>query len=119
MPGMKAVLADPEIMIGSQVEELQWELCSRLLQFVPPPSAELPHPVPGVVFRRFLQNLVCKNRGANRSMAPAGLSDNSVLVSTYCVLLRLLSEGFGPGKANGDVGDGTKEREKSTGFLHR
>jgi Kip1 ubiquitination-promoting complex protein 1 len=52
-------------------------------------------------------------------MAPAGLSDNSVLVSTYSVLLRLLSEGFGLGKMNVDVGDGTKEREKSTGFLHR
>ncbi|KAG0626698.1 hypothetical protein M758_2G144800 [Ceratodon purpureus] len=102
-----------------KVEDLQWELCSRLLHFVPPPSAELPQPVPGVVFRRFLQNLVCKNRGANRSMAPAGLSDNSVLVSTYCVLLRLLSEGFGLGKINGDIIDVAKERKKSTGLLHR
>ena len=102
-----------------QVEELQWELCGRLLHFVPPPSADLPQPIPGVVFRRFLQYLVCKNRGANRSMAPAGLSDNSVLVSTYCVLLRLLSQGFGPGKTNSDTVDGTKDRDKSTGFLHR
>lgn len=49
-------------------------------------------------------------------MAPAGLSDNSVLVSTYCVLLRLLSEGFGPGKMNGE---GAKEESNAVGFLHR
>ncbi|XP_073388310.1 E3 ubiquitin-protein ligase RKP [Physcomitrium patens] len=101
-----------------KIEELQWELCGRLLQFVPPPTTESPQPVPGVVFRSFLRNLVCKNRGANR-MAPAGLSGNSVLVSTYYVLLRLLSEGFGPGKTNGDVGERMKDQGYSTGFLHR
>lgn len=52
-------------------------------------------------------------------MAPAGLSGNSVLVSTYYVLLRLLSEGFGPGKTNGDVGERMKDQGYSTGFLHR
>lgn len=46
-------------------------------------------------------------------MAPAGLSDNSVLVSTYCVLLRLLSEGFGP------PGKESKEQTNTVGFLHR
>uniref|UniRef100_A0A7I4BXX7 RING-type E3 ubiquitin transferase n=1 Tax=Physcomitrium patens TaxID=3218 RepID=A0A7I4BXX7_PHYPA len=102
-----------------KVEDLQWELCTRLLHFVPPPAADLSQPVPGVVFRRFLRNLVCKNRGANRSIAPAGLSDNSVLVSTYCVLLRLLSEGFGPGKMNGDFAEGMKEQDYSTSLLHR
>lgn len=103
-----------------QVEELQWELCRRLLHFVPPPSQESQQQVPGVVFRRFLRNLVCKNRGANRSMAPPGLSDNSVLVSTYCVLLRLLSEGLGTGKMGGHNVDGSKEHLQSpVGFLHR
>lgn len=50
-------------------------------------------------------------------MAPAGLSDNSVLVTTYCVLLRLLSEGFGPGKMTGE--GTTKEQSNAVGFLHR
>ncbi len=103
-----------------QVEELQWELFRQLLQFVPPSSGELEQQVPGVVLRRFLQHLVCKNRGANRSMAPPGLSDNSVLVSTYCVLLRLLSEGLGNGKVGAESAEGTKEHsEHSVGFLHR
>lgn len=102
-----------------QVEELQWELCARLLHFVPPPSADSQPQVPGVVFRRFLRNLVCKNRGANRSMAPPGLSDNSVLVSTYCVLLRLLSEGLGAGKMVGESAERSKEHDNPVGFLHR
>jgi hypothetical protein len=64
--------------------------------------------------------LVCKNRGANRSVAPPGLSDNSVLVSAYCVLLRLLSEGLGTGKVGAESVEGTKEHsEHSVGFLHR
>jgi len=103
-----------------KVEELQWELFHQLLQFVPPSSGELQQQVPGVVLRRFLQHLVCKNRGANRSMAPPGHSDYSVLVSTYCVLLRLLSEGFGNGKVGAESVEGTKEHsEHSVGFLHR
>ncbi|CAM6022720.1 unnamed protein product [Sphagnum balticum] len=81
------------------VEELQWELFRQLLQFVPSSSGELQQQVPDVVFlRRFLQHLVCKNRGANRSIwHRQAISDNSVLVSVYCVLLRLLSEGLGTG----------------------
>ncbi|XP_024400550.1 E3 ubiquitin-protein ligase RKP [Physcomitrium patens] len=102
-----------------KIEDLQWELCGRLLHFVPPPTEELAQPLPGVVFRRFLRNLICKNRGAYRSIAPAGLSDNSVLVSTHCVLLRLLSEGFGPGKVIGDTNEGMKDHDNSKGFLHR
>ncbi len=103
-----------------QVEELQWELFRQLLQFVPPSYGELQQQVPGVVLRRFLQHLVCKNRGANRSVAPPGLSDNSVLVSAYCVLLRLLSEGLGTGKVGAESVEGTKEHsEHSVGFLHR
>jgi hypothetical protein len=75
-----------------QVEELQWELFRQLLQFVPSSSGELQHPVPGVVFlRRFLQHLVCKKRAANKDYGHRqAISDNSVLDSVYCVLLRLL-----------------------------
>jgi len=82
-----------------QVEELQWELFRQLLQFVPSSSGELQQQVPGVVFlRRFLQQLVCKNRAAKTGVwHRQAISDNSELVSVYCVLLRLLSEGLGTG----------------------
>ncbi|KAJ7546266.1 hypothetical protein O6H91_08G032800 [Diphasiastrum complanatum] len=85
----------------SKVEELQCELCRSLLNFVPPSSVNVlgaifsaPSQTPGWVFRKFLRNLLRKNRGANRNIPPPGLSDNSVLVSVYTVLLHFLSEGL-------------------------
>jgi len=47
-----------------------------------------------------VQYLVRKNRGASRNMPPPGLSDNSVLVSAFFTLLRILRpylEGRSPG----------------------
>lgn len=75
--------------------------------------------MPGRVFRQFLRSLVDKNRGANRNVPPPGLSDNSVLVSTYCVLLRFLSEGLVDGR-NEELADNEKDcQNECSGFLHR
>ncbi|BBN14829.1 Kip1 ubiquitination-promoting complex protein 1 [Marchantia polymorpha subsp. ruderalis] len=107
----------------AKVEELHWELCRTLLHFIPPvPSGSVvasSTQVPGLLFGKFLRNLICKNSGANRNMPPPGLSDNSVLVSAYYVLLRFLSEGL-EGHKNGDTGDAGKEQQDMcAGFLHR
>lgn len=60
-----------------------------------------------------------KNSGAHRNVPPPGLSDNSVLVTSYYVLLRFLSEGLDASK-NGDTGEAGKEQQDScAGFLHR
>ncbi|XP_002974307.2 E3 ubiquitin-protein ligase RKP [Selaginella moellendorffii] len=72
----------------SRIEDLHFELCNRLVAFDTKSNAT------GSIFRTFLQHLVLKNRGAHRNMPPPGLSDNSVLVSVYTVLLRYLSEGL-------------------------
>uniref|UniRef100_A0A0D6R5Y3 B30.2/SPRY domain-containing protein n=1 Tax=Araucaria cunninghamii TaxID=56994 RepID=A0A0D6R5Y3_ARACU len=99
----------------SKVEEMQWELCRILIHFSP---SSLKQP-PGSVFRTFLQNLILKNRGADRNMPPPGLSNNSVLVSAYTVLLRFLSEGFGMDDAC-DLMKGPREKtDTAVGFLHR
>lgn len=37
-----------------------------------------------------MQHLVRKNRGATRNLPPPGLSDNTVLVSAFFLLLRVL-----------------------------
>ncbi|KAJ7543067.1 hypothetical protein O6H91_09G024000 [Diphasiastrum complanatum] len=86
----------------SKVEELQCELCCCLLNFIPPSPTDVLgvkfsgplSETPGWVFGKFLHNLLRKNRGANRNIPPPGLSDNSVLVSVYTVLLHFLSEGL-------------------------
>lgn len=62
-----------------QAELRQYHLCLRLI-----------HADGGTFFQGFLAHLVQKNRGATRNITPPGLSDNSVLASTYFVLLRLL-----------------------------
>lgn len=115
----------------SKVEELQWELSCYLLEFVPSavsysgtdaePSvarsvfkSSLTHPS-GSVFMSFLRHLVSKNKGAARNMPPPGLSDNSVLVTAYTVLLRFLSEGLGSSNFT-TIG---KEQGELLGFLHR
>mmetsp|Transcript_34159 Transcript_34159/g.87346 ORF Transcript_34159/g.87346 Transcript_34159/m.87346 type:complete len:796 (-) Transcript_34159:86-2473(-) len=41
-------------------------------------------------FSVFVRHLCAKNRGATRNVQPPGLSDNSVLLSAYFVLLRML-----------------------------
>nr|GMC63097.1 E3 ubiquitin-protein ligase RKP [Ipomoea batatas] len=96
-----------------KVEEKQRDLCCLVMQFIPPTS---PPQLPGSVFRTFLQNLLLKNRGADRNLPPTGVSSNSVLVSLFTVILHFLSEGFAIGdicgwiKGCGDTG---------VGYLHK
>lgn len=106
-----------------KVEELQWELSHCLLEFVPTPStgagpsdllSKSTHPS-GSIFMSFLRHLISKNRGAARNMPPPGLSDNSVLMTAYTVLLRFLSEGV-PSSGLQTV---RKEQDANVGFLHR
>lgn len=112
-----------------KVEELQWEISHCLLEFVPSTvgssstdagssgllsKSNLAHPS-GSVFMSFLRHLVSKNKGAARNMPPPGLSDNSVLMTAYTVLLRFLSEGFG----SRSVKTAGKEQDATVGFLHR
>ncbi|ESR41281.1 E3 ubiquitin-protein ligase RKP [Citrus sinensis] len=99
----------------SKIEEKHRELCLLVIQFIPPIS---PPQFPGSVFRTFIQNILLKNRGADRSLPPPGVSSNSVLVSLYTVILHFLSEGF----AIGDTCSWLKRSEKNgcnVGFLHR
>ncbi|XP_024023617.1 E3 ubiquitin-protein ligase RKP isoform X2 [Morus notabilis] len=98
----------------SKIEEKHRDLCRLVIQFIPPVT---PPQLPGSVFRTFLQNLLLKNRGADRNVPPPGVSCNSVLVSLYTVLLHFLSEGFGMG----DICDWLKrcENGRDVGFLHR
>ncbi|KAF5749930.1 E3 ubiquitin-protein ligase RKP [Tripterygium wilfordii] len=99
----------------SKIEEKHRELCLLVIQFIPPMT---PSQLPGSVFRTFLQNLLLKNRGADRSISPPGVSSNCVLVSLYTVILHFLSEGFGVGEICGWL----KSCETScpdVGFLHR
>ncbi|MCO5579528.1 hypothetical protein L7F22_033383 [Adiantum nelumboides] len=105
----------------SKVEELQWELSYCLLEVVPNPntgsgpSEKSAHPS-GSIFMSFLRHLVGKNRGAARNMPPPGLSDNSVLMTAYTVLLHFLSEGVPSGSLRPAA---SKELDGNVGFLHR
>lgn len=98
-----------------KVEEMQWELCRFLIHF----TSVSPSQPPGLVFRTFLQTLVWKNRGADRNMPPPGLSNNSVLVSVYTVLLRFLSEGFGMDDVCDLMKGPVEKSDSGVGFLHR
>ncbi|KAH7290123.1 hypothetical protein KP509_30G032900 [Ceratopteris richardii] len=106
----------------SKIEELQWELSYCLLEAVPASGTDaLPserskamHPS-GSIFMSFLKYLISKNKGAARNMPPPGLSDNSVLVTAYTVLLRFLSEGL-PSRC---LKSSFKDHESHVGFLHR
>lgn len=100
----------------NKVEEMQWELCRLLINFSPSSS---PSQSAGSVFTSFLQNLVWKNRGADRNMPPPGLSNNSVLVSAYTILLRFLSEGFGMDDTCELMKGPRQKTDTGTGFLHR
>eukprot|EP00245_Coleochaete_scutata_P018512 TRINITY_DN967_c1_g2_i1.p1 TRINITY_DN967_c1_g2~~TRINITY_DN967_c1_g2_i1.p1 ORF type:complete len:984 (+),score=172.68 TRINITY_DN967_c1_g2_i1:39-2954(+) len=78
-----------------KVEGMQLELCLHLLRFRPPESAATLNPKhlsPGGIFRAFLQHLIKRNSKVNSNSPPPGLSDSSVILSTYFVLLRLLSD---------------------------
>ncbi|KAB5556567.1 hypothetical protein DKX38_007476 [Salix brachista] len=99
----------------NKIEEKHRDLCLLVMQFVPPTA---PAQLPGSVFRTFLQNILLKNRGADRSVPPPGVSSNSVLVSLYTVILHFLSEGF----AMRDICGWLKRcepRGHDVGFLHR
>ncbi|KAJ4847946.1 hypothetical protein Tsubulata_018544 [Turnera subulata] len=99
----------------SKIEEKHRDLCLLIIQFVPPST---PPQLPGSVFRTFLQNLLLKNRGADRNMPPPGVSSNSVLVSLYTVILHFLSEGFALREVCGWLKScGTDGHD--VGFLHR
>ncbi|MCD9644889.1 hypothetical protein HAX54_033413 [Datura stramonium] len=95
----------------NKVEEKQRDLCRLVMQFMPPTS---PPQLPGSVFKTFLQNILLKNRGADRNLPPPGVSSNSVLVSLFGIILHFLSEGFG------DICGWMKDSGASdVGFLHR
>lgn len=96
----------------TKIEEKHRELCRLVIQFIPP---TIPPQLPGAVFRTFLQNLLLKNRGAERNVPPPGVSSNSVLVSIYTVVLHFLSEGF----ALGDICGWLNSCKADVGFLHR
>ncbi|KAL6223019.1 hypothetical protein ACLB2K_006409 [Fragaria x ananassa] len=98
----------------NKIEEKHRDLCRLVIQFIPPVT---PPQLPGSVFRKFLQNLLLKNRGADRNLPPPGVSSNSVLVSLYTVILHFLSEGFGMGEICGWLKG--SENGRDVGFLHR
>ncbi|KAF8405943.1 hypothetical protein HHK36_008021 [Tetracentron sinense] len=99
----------------SKIEEMHRDLCRLVIQFIPPIT---PPQFRGSVFRTFLQNLLLKNRGADRNLPPPGVSSNSVLVSLYTVILHYLSEGFSMGDICGWMSHGNKAGV-NVGFLHR
>lgn len=86
-----------------------------MIQFIPP---TMPPQLPGAVFRTFLHSLLLKNRGADRNVPPPGVSNNSVLVSVYTVVLHFLSEGFGLGDICGWL-KSCKSDGSDVGFLHK
>lgn len=98
-----------------KIEEKHRDLCRLVIQFIPP---ALPPQLPGAVFRTFLRSLLLKNRGANRNIPPPGVSNNSVLVSVYTVVLHFLSEGFALGDICGWL-KSCKSDGSDVGFLHR
>jgi len=79
-----------------QVEELQWELFRQLLQFVPSSSGELQRRV-WFFYAGFFSTWCARIEGRTGVWHRQAISDNSMLVSVYCVLLRILSEGLGTG----------------------
>ncbi|KAI9116940.1 hypothetical protein K1719_011939 [Acacia pycnantha] len=99
----------------NKIEEKHRDLCRLVIQFLPP---TLPPQLPGAVFRAFLHSLLLKNRGADRNVPPPGVSNNSVLVSVYTVVLHFLSEGFGLGDICGWL-KSCKSDGSDVGFLHK
>lgn len=100
----------------NKIEEKHRDLCCLVMQFIPPIT---PPQSPGSVFRTFLQNLLLKNRGADRNVPPPGVSNNSVLVSLFAVILHFLSEGFAMGGICGWMKGSETNAGPDVGFLHR
>ncbi|XP_077224077.1 E3 ubiquitin-protein ligase RKP [Tasmannia lanceolata] len=100
----------------NKIEEMHRELCRLVIQFIPPVT---PPQLPGSVFRTFLQNIILKNRGADRNPPPPGVSSNSVLVSLYTVILHFLSEGFAMEDICGWLKVPGTKTGLDEGFLHR
>ncbi|XP_059624370.1 E3 ubiquitin-protein ligase RKP isoform X2 [Cornus florida] len=100
----------------SKIEEKHRELCRLVMRFIPPIA---PPQLPGSVFMTFLQNLLLKNRGADRNVPPPGVSSNSVLVSLFTVMLHFLSEGFPKGDIYGWINGCGTNTDPDVGFLHR
>ncbi|XP_057774623.1 E3 ubiquitin-protein ligase RKP [Salvia miltiorrhiza] len=100
----------------NMIEEKQRDLCRLVMQFIPPVA---PLQLPGSVFRTFLQNILLKNRGADRNMPPAGVSNNSVLVSLFTTILHFLSEGFAVRDIYGWIKGSGTDSGAHVGFLHR
>lgn len=100
----------------NMIEEKQRDLCRLVMQFIPPVA---PLQLPGSVFRTFLQNILLKNRGADRNMPPAGVSNNSVLVSLFTIILHFLSEGFAVRDICGWIKGSGTDSGAHVGFLHR
>ncbi|KAK9071573.1 hypothetical protein SSX86_008001 [Deinandra increscens subsp. villosa] len=98
-----------------KIEEKHRDLCFLVMQFVPHVT---PSQLPGSVFRTFLQNIILRNRGADRNIPPPGVSSNSVLVSLFTVILHFLSEGFAMRGCGWMMGSGTSGGP-TIGFLHR
>ncbi|KAI3775874.1 hypothetical protein L1987_45630 [Smallanthus sonchifolius] len=98
-----------------KIEEKHRDLCCLVMQFIPPVT---PSQLPGSVFRTFLQNIILRNRGADRNIPPPGVSSNSVIVSLFTVILHFLSEGFAMSGCGWMMGSGTSGGP-TIGFLHR
>lgn len=92
------------------------ELCCLVMQFVPP---RMPPQLPGSMFKTFLENLLLKNRGADRNLPPPGVSSNSVLVCLFSVILHFLSEGSTMGDICGWAKGCGSSSGSDVGFLHR
>jgi len=70
----------------AKIDNLHHKLCQLLLLTEPANDSE----TVGAPFIEFLAHLLRRNRGSMRNIPPPGTSDNSVLVSTYFALLRML-----------------------------
>ncbi|XP_042391139.1 E3 ubiquitin-protein ligase RKP isoform X2 [Zingiber officinale] len=99
-----------------KIEEKHRELCSLVIQFVPP---AIPKELPGSVFRAFLQGFILKVRGIQNKMTTSVVSNNSVVVSLYTVILHFLSEGFKVEGLSGSLKGIGLNLESDVGFLHR
>ncbi|KAF5765376.1 putative transcription factor C2H2 family [Helianthus annuus] len=98
-----------------KIEEKHRDLCCLVMQFIP---SVTPAQLPGSVFRTFLQNIILRNRGADRNIPPPGVSSNSVLVSLFTVILHFLSEGYAMRGCGWMMGSGTTGGP-TIGFLHK
>ena len=76
----------------SQIEDKQREICQVMLQYR---DAESVKPKSNY-FLSFVRRLLTKNRWAVRNVQPPGLSDNTVLVSIYFIVLDMLKASLLP-----------------------